>query len=96
MRNKVDLDPEWLASESFTVSSVSVGFTAGTQLDLQYAHVTCETAVVRYWLDGSTPTATAGHELAAGASINMSNHLENVKFIRRDGADATLRVSYGR
>lgn len=85
------------ASESITVSTSSVGLTTATITGLNEAHITVETAAVRYWLDGSDPTAAVGHALAIGGILDLdsSESMENIRFIRRDGSDAVLRCSYG-
>ena len=94
---KQPLGPDFDAFESVTVSTSSVGLTAATFGDAQYALITVETAAVRFRLDGTAPTATVGHvrEVGEGLELDRNTQLEDIRFIRRDGADATLRVSYG-
>lgn len=87
------------AFESITVSSTSVGFTAAFREGHTHALVTVEANAVRWRPDGANiaPTASVGHALEPNDTLELSHawNLENIRFIRRDGVDATLRVSYG-
>ena len=85
-------------SESITVSTTAVGLTEDFAVGHTHAFITVETAAIRYWPSGVTPTATAGHQLLIGDVLTLRNPhvLDQVLFIRRDGTDATIRVSYGR
>ena len=83
--------------ESVTVSTVAIGITA-TLTDNQenIALVTCEGATVRFRLDGTAPTASVGHILEPGDALKLEgSELLNFLAIRKDGTDATLRVSVG-
>ncbi|KKM75083.1 hypothetical protein LCGC14_1393900 [marine sediment metagenome] len=88
--------PQYTASESITVSTVAVGLTDATFETRTHAHITCEDNPVRYWLDGTSPTATVGHRLEVGGVLDLDSHhqLVNVLFIAV-GADGVLRASYG-
>ena len=91
------IGPQYTASESITVSTVAVGLTDATfGSDRTHAHITCEDNPVRYWLDGTTPTATVGHRLEVGGILDLDSHhqLVNVLFIAV-GADSILRASFG-
>ncbi|KKK70706.1 hypothetical protein LCGC14_2921260, partial [marine sediment metagenome] len=90
------IGPQFTASESITVSTVAVGLTAATFGTRTHAHITCETNPVRYWLDGTSPTATVGHRLEVGGVLDLdsSDQLANVSFFAV-GADGVLRASYG-
>lgn len=95
---ELDKNPtNYSASESLTVSNTSVGLTEATFGNLTHAFITCEVAAVRFWLDGTAPTATVGHNLEVGDTLELESEpqLQNVRFIRRDGVDSTLRCSYG-
>jgi hypothetical protein len=93
-----DIGPEFQASESITVSTTSVGLTAATAAQYPFALITVENAAVRFWLDGTAPTATVGHVLEAGdkLDLNSSDQVLSARFIRRDGVDGVIRVSYGK
>ena len=84
--------------ESLTISSTAVAITA-TIIDQHHddALITVEAAAVRFRIDGTAPTATVGHVLEVGDVLELRGMGEIGKFqaIRRDGADATLRVSTG-
>ncbi len=84
--------------ESLTISTSAVSITAGI-IDQHHddALITVETAVVRFRIDGTAPTATVGHVLEVGDVLELRGMGEISKFqaIRRDGVDATLRVSTG-
>lgn len=92
------------AYDALAVSSSSVGFdssdysqSAGSAL---LATVKVEGAAVRYRLDGATtaPTASVGVPLEVGEVLEVwgSRDIQNIRFIRRDGVDATLNVDYYR
>ncbi len=87
--------PVFTDKESVTVTSASIGLTAATLKGKIFAHITCESNPVRFWLDGSTPSATVGHRLEAGGVLDLdsAHQLANVRFFAV-GADATLRVSF--
>jgi hypothetical protein len=84
--------------ESLTISTAAVSITAAI-IDQHHddALVTVETAAVRFRIDGTAPTATVGHALEVGDVLELRGMGEIGKFqaIRRDGTDATLRVSTG-
>ena len=86
-------------TEAVTVSSVAIGMTvtAGNGFLPQAAEITVEDEAVRYFSDGTTPTSTTGTEIEPGGQIILVNRGEVVQFraIRRDAADATLRVIQG-
>lgn len=85
------------AYEDITVSSSSVGFTAGTVgANNTHASVTVETDQVRFTVDSTTPTSTKGHLLESGDTLllDSQDQLQKVRFIRVTN-DATLRCSYG-
>lgn len=83
--------------ESVTVSSTAIGIT-GTLTDNQenMALITLETAAIRFWLDGTAPTSSVGHILDPGDVLRLEDgELLGFKAIRKDGTNATLRVSVG-
>lgn len=86
-------------TEAVTVSNISIGMTvtAGNGFLPQVAEITVEDAAIRYFADGTTPTSTTGVEVEDGGRIVLLNQGEVTQFraIRRDGTDATLRVTQG-
>lgn len=89
--------PAYSSYEPLTVSNSAKAFTAATIGDRNFAFVTCEAAAIRFRVDGTDPTATEGHELLVGEklTLNRIQQLQKFRAIRRDGADATLRCSFG-
>ena len=88
--------PEWDITYQLTVSTTSVNLGQNIY-GRNYAIITCETSPVRYRLDSIAPTATIGHPIEVGGGIELESfdELNKVRFIRRDGADATLTISIG-
>jgi len=89
------------AHETLTVSSTALPFTA-TVYDSgsgrpQSALVTIATDNIRFWSDGTAPTATIGHLGTAGTPIEVCgfSNLKNWRMIRQT-TDATVSVSYFR
>lgn len=89
---------------TLTVSSSAVGLDDATPplsdfgSKVKRVMISCNTDAVRYRADGTAPTATVGHPLAAAATLilmdsNYESVLQNLQFIRQSG-DATLFISY--
>ncbi len=87
------------AFESVTVDATAggVALTTATIAQMESALITAETAQVRFTLNGTAPTATAGHILEVGdvLEIDSSEAMGLVRFIRTGGTSGTLRCSYG-
>ncbi len=51
---------------------------------------------MRYWPDGTVPTATAGHRLGVGDILELQTRdaLQDIQFIS-EGTDGTLMCSSG-
>ncbi len=83
--------------ESVTVTGSSTALTTATIAQKESALITVETAQVRFTLNGTAPTATAGHVLEVGdvLELDSSEALGLVRFIRTGGTSGTLRCSYG-
>jgi hypothetical protein len=81
--------------EVITVSAVAIGLTANKLSPAEAALISCAGGGVRYWLDGTAPTASEGHPLAAGETILVhgQNNLRGLRFVR-ETADAALAVTY--
>lgn len=94
----VSLGNDYANFESLTVSTTVLGLTKLSSA-WNYIHVfiTVETQAVRFRVDGGAPTSSVGHQLDAGDTLTLDNPTQLAKFrvIRKDAADATLRVSYG-
>ena len=85
-----------IADRAVTISSTSASLITGTAFDAGTTHIfwTLVDANVRFTMDGSTPTATNGHQIAAGSSgvwcVSMSNQ---IKVIREGTSDAVMSIS---
>ena len=88
---------QYFAYEDLTVGASSVGFTAATYGNANYAVVLVENGPIRYRLDAGAPTASVGDTLEVGARVFLESAEEVSRFraIRRDGTSATLRVNFG-
>jgi hypothetical protein len=88
-----------IGHESVTVSTVAVGVTTTVLKGVlpAAAQITVETASIRYCVDGTTATASVGHRADPGDVIELSDRGEVTNFsaIRKDGTDATLKVTHG-
>ncbi len=90
-------DKDYDVDESVTVSSTAKVLTASKYGNRSEAFITVEVAPVRWWTGNTPPTSSVGHLLAVGDVIKLHSALDiqNIKFIRKEAADATLRCSYG-
>lgn len=80
-----------------TVSSTAVALPALNVFQPVYALVQCETANVRYTLDGTTPTASIGMLLVAGSAVEVWGNGDIGRFRAiRVSVDGQLNVSYAR
>lgn len=90
--------------ETITVSSTAIGFTAGKiLLNLAggahkraiAAIVSAETQPMRFTINGTTPTTTVGHLMAAGDYYTIQGEANVAAFKAiRTGTDGTLQVTY--
>lgn len=87
--------------ESVSISATAKGLSSSVYepTGVQPAHaavITLEAAGIRFWLDGSVPTATEGHPASAGDVIALSSYeqIKNFKAIKSGAGDAKLKVSY--
>jgi hypothetical protein len=87
------LTPTVLAgNQTLTISTSVVTLTVPS--GATHALATVEGGDVRFWEDGTNPTASAGLLLISGNAVEFSN-LANVKLIKATGqSDATLNISY--
>ena len=92
------LDYAVLAVSNAAAGVGLAGSTPAMPAAAKRAFITCETDAVRWRADGTAPTDTEGHVLAANDSIsftgaNYRQLLENILFIRKTG-DAALKITY--
>lgn len=85
--------------ESVTVSNTAVGITTTVADGIlpAAAIITVETASIRYCVDGTTAEATVGHRADPGDVIELTDRGEVTNFsaYRKDGTDATIKVTTG-
>ncbi len=85
-------------------TALSIDSTAGgialtptsTVHPVRAAIVQVYTAPIRFWVDGSAPTATTGHRADQYDQIMLENadEVTNFKGIRETGTSATVEVTY--
>ena len=90
--------PSYTGYEALAVSTASVGFTAATYGTAINARCSVETGAIRFRMDGTDPTATQGEVAEPGdiLAFESPDEIQRVRFVRRDGWDATLRVHFGK
>lgn len=94
--------------EAITVSSTAVGLTATKVTPSAAANtpahgkafevfISVETNAIRYRIDGTDPTASEGHPVAAGASVTITGY-DNIRRLKmiRQSADAAVKVTFFR
>ena len=79
---------------STSVSMVDLGFTIAELGRAKVAHITVETAAIRYRYDGVNPLTTEGHPLATDGerTIEGTANIKDLNFIAQ-GDNATINVS---
>ena len=84
-------------STALTASLYAPGTTAAPATLASFALLTVETDQIRWFADGTTPTATFGHLANSGDVIELqgTNVIVNFRAIRVT-TNATLQVSYAR
>ena len=84
------------AYESVTVADSAIGFTAGTYGTNTRAIITCETAQIRFRIDGTDPTAAEGHLLNPGDTLELDSLADITAFraIRTGSVSGVIKVSY--
>ena len=103
MSTDLDLETTAFTEESVTVADSAATLTAATYAPsnapaARAAVLQLETAQIRYWRSGATPTALLGHLMNVGDIIRLIGPAEiaNFKAIRTGGTSGTLRVTYER
>ena len=93
-----EMTASWDGFESITVSNSVIRLSIAEVTDHDMATIDIEDAAVRVRVDGvDDPSATVGRPFEAGDEIKLTDpaELANFRAIRRDGTDATFRVTYG-
>ena len=91
------------AYESLTIGTVTTTMTSSIyaptgQSPAIYAYLTTETDTVRYRTDGTAPTSSEGHNVAAAGSceVNSESDIRHFNVIRSGTSNATIRITYKR
>jgi hypothetical protein len=90
------------AHEALTVSSTALGFTTATyaptgEVTARQAFCNVESADIRYYYHGGTPTASLGHPAVSGSTFTIygTNNIRNFRAIRST-TDSTVRCTFAR
>ena len=84
-----------ISSAAVAISAAGWSWTAGDVAAADRAVITVHTQPVVMTWDGTTPTATLGMYLPAGATVVVSGNknVQAVQLIRQGGSDATVSVT---
>ena len=82
--------------ESVTVADSAIGLTSGTYGTNVYALITCETAQIRFRIDGTNPTASEGHILNPGDILRLDSNADIAAFkaIRTGSVSGVIKATY--
>ena len=86
--------------ETITVSDTAIGFTAAKitkpNIEVNFAFCVLAGAQIRFWFDGTSPTATVGQLLEVGQNLTLITRgdIINFKAIRTGAVSGTLSVCY--
>jgi len=77
---------------SITGTATALSATDGDGVPANGAILSVETAPIRYWTDGTTPTATTGHLAEVGDVVELHSRGEvrNFSAIRTGGTSGTI------
>jgi hypothetical protein len=82
-------------AEAVSVAGTAVGLTLANVANATKAEVDVHLAPIRFYTDGSTPTASAGRRAGRNATITLRlGEIERFKAIRETGVSAALSVVY--
>ena len=83
---------------ALTIDSTAGGIALTRPAGTQRASVQVFTAPIRYWMDGTAPTATTGHRADTYDIIELETPEEVLNFrgIREVGTSATVEITYYR
>lgn len=85
-----------LDNETITVADSAVGLTTATYLDAIRAEMTLESGQIRFWSDGTDPTASVGRIVNVGDDIILNSvaQIAGFKAIRTGSTSGKLSVEY--
>lgn len=85
---------------ALTIPGASTGLTIPSGTHPGHMVLTVETAAIRYWDDGTAPTAANGHLLEPGDVLdwmdegNYYSRISRFRAFRQGGVSATVQVSF--
>lgn len=84
-----------ISNSAVAISAAGWSWTAGNLAAADQAVITAWSQGISMTWDGTTPTATCGMALAAGASATVvgNRNVQALQFIRSGGSDATVSVT---
>lgn len=84
-----------ISNSAVAISAAGWSWTAGNLALADAAVITAHSNPVCVTWDGTTPTATTGAFVAAGASVTIhgNTNVQAIKMIRQAGGDATVSVT---
>lgn len=84
-----------ISNSVVSISAAGWAWTAGNLALADAAVITAHTNPVCMTWDGTTPAATTGLYIAAGATVTIlgNTNVQAIKLIRQGGADATVSIT---
>ena len=88
------------AALTIDATAGGIALTIPTDTNPEHMLLTVETAAIRWWADGTAPTAANGHLLEAGDVLewmdegNYRSVIERFRAIRQGGVSGTVQVSF--
>jgi hypothetical protein len=86
--------------ETITVADTAIGFPALSikhgSFEAKEVFCVLDTAQIRFWYSGATPTTTVGMPLEDGQTLILNDHNDIVKFlaVRTTGTSGTLSCCF--
>jgi hypothetical protein len=87
-----------VAGTAVGLTAVGIGFTDNELAGVDAVYITVETASLRYWVSGDTPTSSEGHLIADGGNFTVvgRENVLNLLMIRTGGTSADIQASVGK
>ncbi len=84
-----------ISTSAITISNASFGWSATDIADAEVAYVSAHTAGVIITWDGNDPTTTQGMPITQNSTVSIqgTDNVGRLKFIRSGGSDATVSVT---
>lgn len=100
MRRVIVVDPQPKDHDTGTIADTAVGLDANKAANAKAVFITIETAPVRYWIDGTDPTANEGHQVFANQNLYFAGSsmgcksITQLRMIRSTGNNATYNATF--